>query len=108
MYHSPLIRKVTNLFKQTNLNIAFISTNTIYQQLSHKSDNTNPSGIYEVKCNTCNMAYIGQSGRPITTRHTEHMRYIRSNNPNSAYAMHILNNKHEYVTVNETLKLLKP
>jgi len=108
MYHSPLIRKVINLFKQTNLNVAFKSTNTIYQQLSHKSDNTNPSGIYEIKCNTLDMAYIGHSGRPITTRHGEHTRYIRTNNPNSAYAMHILNNKHEYGTANETLKLLKP
>ena len=57
-YHSPLIRKVTNLFKQTNLNIAFKPTNTIYQQLSHKSDNTNPSGIYELQCNTCDMASV--------------------------------------------------
>ena len=29
-YRSPLIRKITNLFKQTNLNITFKSTNTIY------------------------------------------------------------------------------
>ena len=107
-YHSPLIRKVTNLFKQTNLNIAFKSTNTINQQLSHKLDNTKPSGIHETKCNTCDMVYVGQSGRHITTRHRERTRYIRTNNPNSAYAMHILNNKHEYGTANETLKLLKP
>ena len=57
-YHSPLIRKVTNLFKHTNFNMAFKSTNTIYQQLSHKSDNTDPSRIYEIKCNTCDMAYV--------------------------------------------------
>jgi len=38
-------KKVTNLFEQTFLNIAFKSTKTIYQQLSHKSENTNPSGI---------------------------------------------------------------
>jgi hypothetical protein len=38
------------------------------------------------------MAYIGQSGRPITTRHRKHTRYIRINNTNSSYAMHILNN----------------
>ena len=44
----------------------------------------------------------------ITTRHREQMRYIRTNNPNSAYAMHILNNRHEYGTENETLKLRKP
>ena len=57
---------------------------------------------------------IGQTGRPITTRHREHTQYIRiiKNyiyiNLNSAYAMHILNNKHEYGTANETLKLPKP
>jgi len=59
--YSPLIRKFTNIFKQTNLNIAFQDTNTIYQQLTDKPTNTNPSGIYQLKCNTCNNAYIGQS-----------------------------------------------
>jgi hypothetical protein len=54
------------------------------------------------------MAYIGQSGRPITTRHRENARYIRTNDPNSAYAMHILNNKQEYGTANETINLIKP
>jgi hypothetical protein len=52
------------------------------------------------------MAYIGQSGRPITTRRREHTRYIITNNPNLAYAMHTLN-KHEYGTANVTLKLIK-
>jgi len=36
MDHSPLIHKVTNLFKHTNLNIAFHATITIYKQLSDK------------------------------------------------------------------------
>jgi glycine cleavage system regulatory protein len=61
-YHSPLIRKITNLFKQTNLNIALRATNTIHQQLTEKSTQKNPRGIYKLKCNTCNNAYIGQSG----------------------------------------------
>ena len=60
--YSPLIQKVTNIFKQTNLNIAFRDTNTIYQLLTNKPTNTNPSRIYQLKCNTCNNAYIGQSG----------------------------------------------
>jgi len=73
-YHSPSIHKVTNLFKRTNLKIAFRPTKTIYQQLSNKANNPNPSGIYEyqLKCNTFNRIYVGQSGRPITTRHREH------------------------------------
>jgi CRISPR/Cas system CMR-associated protein Cmr3 (group 5 of RAMP superfamily) len=72
----PNIRKVTNLFKNTGIGIAFRANNTIYQQLVQKIGTKNPSGIYEIKCNTCGMNYVGQSGRPITTRHKEHIRYI--------------------------------
>jgi len=46
-------------------------------------------------------------GRAITVRHKEHLRYIRNNNPTSAYAMHILHNRHEFGPVEETLKTLK-
>jgi hypothetical protein len=45
-YHSPLIRKVTNLFKQSNLRIALCATNTTYQHLTEKPTQSNPSGIY--------------------------------------------------------------
>jgi hypothetical protein len=76
-YYSPLVRKVTNFFRNTNINIALGANTTIYQQLAWKSDNTNPSSVYEIKCNTCNRAYVGQSGRLITIRHKEHIRYIK-------------------------------
>jgi len=107
-YHSPLVRKVTNLFKNTDIRIAFKTNNTIYQQLAQKVENRNPSGIYEIKCNTCSKNYVGQSGRPITIRHKEHITYIKTNNPASAYATYILNNRHEYGTANDTLKLIHP
>jgi len=68
----------------------------------------NPTGIYQLKCNTCSRAYVGQSGRPITIRHTEYLRYIRNNKSTSAYAMHILDNRHKFSPAGETLKLLKP
>jgi hypothetical protein len=74
-YHSPLIRKITNLFKHSNLRIALRTTNTTFQQLIEKPVLNNPSGIYKLKCNTCNKAYIGQSGRSIAIRHKEHLRY---------------------------------
>ena len=51
-YHSPLVRKITNLFKNTVINMAFKAGNTIYQQLAQKADSSNPSGIYAIKCNT--------------------------------------------------------
>jgi hypothetical protein len=76
-YHGPSVRKVTSLFKHTNLKIALRPTNTIYQQLSQKSNVTNRSGIYQLKCNMCKHSYIGQSDRPITTRYKEHLRYVK-------------------------------
>jgi hypothetical protein len=98
MYRSPSIHKVTNLFKHTNLKIAFHPTNTIYRQLPQKPKDPNPSGIYQLKCNTCNSAYIGQSDGLITIWHREHHHYIRNNNPTLVYAMHVLDNRHGFGT----------
>ena len=66
------MRKVTNMFKNTNIKIAFRANNTVYQQLVQKTNSMNSSGVYEIKCNTCSKNYVGQSGRPITIRHKEH------------------------------------
>jgi hypothetical protein len=64
-HRSPLMRKITNLFKHLNLNIALCATNTIHKQLSDKivKTSTNSSGIYKLKCNICNNSYVGQSER---------------------------------------------
>jgi len=47
-----------------------------------------------LKCNTCSNSYVGQTGRSLGIRHKEkeHTRYIKTNNPVSVYALHILNN----------------
>jgi hypothetical protein len=42
-----------------------------------------------------------------STRYKEPIRYISTNNPNSAYAQHILNHQHEYGPTDQTLHLLK-
>jgi len=51
--------------------------------------------------------YVGQSGSTIGVRFKEHISYIKSNNSTSAYATHILENKHEYGTKENTLQILK-
>jgi hypothetical protein len=109
-FHHPLVHKVINLFKNTNLNIAFRSTNTIYHQLQHRPNReaSKLSGIYGLQCMTCNKSYVGQSGRTIAARYKEHIRYIRTNSPTSAYALHVLNQRHEYGNLANTLHLLKP
>jgi hypothetical protein len=112
-----MIRRITNLFRNTNIRIAYRSTNKITQRLGqhkrHDKDNTtsnhdyNESGIYQLKCNTCHKAYIGQISRNITQRYKEHIRYIKNNEPKSAYAEHILQNRHEYGHLTDTMTLLR-
>jgi hypothetical protein len=87
--------------------VAFRATNTIQQQLTEKQTYIDPSGIYKLKCNTCNGVYVGQFGRAINVKYKEYIRYIRTNNPKSAYATHILDNRHEYGTEGNTLQLLQ-
>ena len=89
------------------VNIAFRATNTIRQQISDKQTINNPCGVYRLKCNTCNKVYVGQSGRAITQRYKERIRYIKSNNPVSAHATHILQNIHEFGPEKDTMQLVK-
>ena len=63
--------------------------------------------IYKLKCNACDKVYVGQSGRAIGVRFKEHIRYIKSKNSTSAYATHILENRHEYRTKENMLQLFK-
>jgi len=57
---------------------------------------------------TCNKAYMGQTSRNLRQRYKEHACYIKNNNPQSAYALHILNNQYEYSPMEKTMTLLKP
>ena len=66
-YHSPVIHKVTNLFKNTNFNISFQTNNTIYNQLHVRIplNKINSRDVYKLKYTTCNNSYVGQTGSSI-------------------------------------------
>jgi hypothetical protein len=64
-YYNPIITRITNLFKKTNIGISFKTSNNI----SSFNRNTKPtnkslenSGVCEMKCHSCNLFYIGQTG----------------------------------------------
>ena len=66
--------------------------------------------ISEINISSNEQSYsnVGQTGRLSEIRHKEHTRYIKTKNRISAYALHILNNKHEYGNTEQTTELLKP
>jgi len=109
-YHSPKIRKITNLFKNTNIGIAFRTT-TIHQlikpAIADQTMDQEKSGLYQLTCNTCHKSYIGQTSRILNSRFQEDTRYTKNNEPQSAYVLHILNCRHEYGNFNSNMTLLK-
>jgi hypothetical protein len=109
-FHSPFVYKITKMFRNTNINITSKPTNTIHHFLQNHptTDKLQNSGTYRLQCNTCNRSYVGQSGRSISIRHKEHLRYIKTKNQVSAYATHTLNDQHEFSPSKQTLQLLQP
>jgi len=83
---SPHICKITNLFRKTDIKIAFRCRNTTGSLIKPSKDHDIPPhnkwGIYQLTCNTCNLSYVGQTNRNLKICIQEHIRYIRSNNPN--------------------------
>jgi len=86
-YRSPKVRKFSNLFKHTNINIDFESTNAIQQSIKPKNPEKIPDynrcGVYKLTCNTCNMSYIGQTGGDLTQRYREHITAPNQHMPNT-------------------------
>jgi hypothetical protein len=87
-YPGNYIQKITKLFKNTNLRIAFRTTNTTDRLLGdmYMVSKYDKSGIYKITHQSCQKVYIGQTGRNWKTRFNEHIRNIRFNEDESAYA----------------------
>jgi hypothetical protein len=111
-YYGSYIRNITDLFKHTNIHIAFRTTNTLLSLLQKRtkppSNIYDRSGMYELPRNACQHSYVGQTIRSLKLWHKENISYIKNNNPPSACALHILQNKHEYGSIQETMTLLQP
>ena len=111
-FSSPQIRSHQPTQKKTGIKIAFRCNNTLAHLVKTTTKTKtlphNRPGIYQLKCHMCNHSYVGQTSRNPKTRYNEHIRFIKSNNPQSAYAQHILNNRHEYGTMDNLMTLFNP
>jgi hypothetical protein len=73
-YFGPETRIITNLFRNTNIKIAYKTTDRIGHLLKPKNppaDIYNMSGIYQLQCSECPLKYIGQTGHTFKARYRE-------------------------------------
>jgi regulator of PEP synthase PpsR (kinase-PPPase family) len=65
-------RFITKMFKKSNIRIALTTNNTIGKLLITKQEQAkskyDKSGIYQLKCPTCNMKNIGQTDKTGTSQ----------------------------------------
>jgi hypothetical protein len=91
-YFDDRIRILTKIFKKSNIRVAFSVNNTIKKKCNDGSpvDKYSKSGVYSLRCLSCDQNYIGQTGRSFKIRYDEHIRDIRFNKEKSKYASHML------------------
>jgi hypothetical protein len=104
----PETRTITELFKNTEIGIAYRTRNNIKHLLRIKENKEkyNQSGIYQLQSENCPMKYVGQTGRKLKTWFKEHIGDIKNNGQNSKFAQHILHTGHEYETIEKIMKIL--
>ena len=52
--------------------------------------------VYKIHCNDCDRKYIGETGRNLTTRLSEHQRDIRNSKEQSQVFQHVRDNDHNF------------
>jgi hypothetical protein len=103
-------RAITQIFRNTNLKISYKTNNTIESLLKEKQthfDKYSASGVYKLICPDCGRAYVGQTGRSFSVKYKEHHLSYRTNNTNSSYAQHLLENSHTFASIDKALHILE-
>ena len=91
---------ITNVFRQTDLKIAFHTKNTIGKLLTHKNSLDRQTYIRYLEHTNfgadCNKAYVGQTGRRFSTRYKERKTAFCNNNQAYSFAKHLSDAAHSF------------
>jgi hypothetical protein len=66
----------------------------------------NESGVYQLKCQSCPIVYIGQTGRNFKTRFKEHVLDIKNNRSKTRFSHHILDTGHMHGNIENITEIL--
>ena len=83
---------ISRILQPYNIRVAHKPTTTLRQLLTNAKDRDEPNNrqgaVYKIKCSDCQASYIGETGRNLNTRRTEHKRVTRNGDANNHIAVH--------------------
>ena len=89
---------IARILQPYNIRIAHKPITTLRQLLTNVKDKDEPSNrrgaVYKIKCCDCQATYIGETGRNLNVRLTEHKRATRNGDINNHIAEHHLKTNH--------------
>lgn len=94
-YHSNLAPKLNNIFKNTNIKLAYYNKKTSKQFFGKVKDKTDPlektKVVYKLNCN-CGKKYVGQTKQYLKTRLRQHRSDVDKRLTKTGLCNHITNN----------------
>jgi hypothetical protein len=100
---------IKNIFKQTELKIAFWTNHNIGNLLRHKnptSDKFSLLGMYKLTCPDCNKAYVRQTGRHFFIQYNVHKKAFHKNTHMSSFVQHLHKQAHSFGLIDKMKQVL--
>ena len=89
---------IARILQPYNIRVAHRPITTLRKLLTNVKDKDQPrdrqGAVYKIKCCDCQATYIGETGRNLNTRLTEHRRATRNGDINNNIAEHHLQTNH--------------
>jgi len=83
---------ISRILQPYNIPVAHKPTATLRHLLTNVKDRDEPNNrqgaVYKIKCSDCQASYIGETGRNLNTRLSEHKRATRNGDANKHIAVH--------------------
>ncbi|PFX15670.1 Tyrosine-protein kinase receptor Tie-2 [Stylophora pistillata] len=104
-YIKGMSENISRILLPFNIRVAHKPITTLRQLLTNVKDKDEPRNrqgtIYKINCSDCQASYIGETGRNLTTRLTEHRRATRKDDASESDKRDLINELY-------TMKQLKP
>ena len=91
--------KLASLLRRYGYRVGFYPVSTVGDlvRLKDRSTPLDQSGIYQLSCGMCPAVYIGQTGRKLSTRLSEHRTALKpTSTKKSAFAAHCRSKRHDF------------